>query len=193
MNLNQKRRTKKQILERTPKPLAVPAQPNHTWSFAFMSDTLYTGMRFRALNILDEGVREALNIVVDTSLPAARVVRTLERIKQGRGVPKIIRVDNGPEMTAQVFVDWCADNDIDIAYIEPGKPNQNACIERFNRSYRTEALDPHLFESWAPVREMSWTWMMSYNEERPHDPLGHLPPSEFKRRIAEASSSELCA
>lgn len=82
MNLNQKRRTKKQILERTPKPLAVPAQPNHTWSFAFMSDTLYTGMRFRALNILDEGVREALNIVVDTSLPAARVVRTLERIKR---------------------------------------------------------------------------------------------------------------
>lgn len=192
MNLNQKRRTKKRIPERAPKPLAVPAEPNHTWSFDFMSDTLYSGVRFRVLNILDEGVREALNIVVDTSLPATRVVRTLEQIKQDRGVPKIIRVDNGPEMTAQVFVDWCKDNDVDIAYIEPGKRNQNAYIERFNRSYRTEVLDPHLFESLTQVREMSWAWMMSYNEERPHDSLNHLPPSEFKRRIAEASSLELC-
>lgn len=75
MHLNQKRRTKKRLPERNPVPLAVPAQANYSWTFDFMSDALYNGTRFRVLNILDEGVREALDIVVDTSLPAARVVR----------------------------------------------------------------------------------------------------------------------
>jgi putative transposase len=94
MRLNQKRRTKKRLPERTPSPLDIPAQLNHTWSFDFMSDSLYSGQRYRVLNILDEGVREALDIVVDTSITAQRVVRTLEQIKAERGLPSVIRVDN---------------------------------------------------------------------------------------------------
>ena len=194
MKLNQKRRTKKRLPERTPTPLAVPAQANYSWSFDFMSDALYNGTRFRVLNIIDEGVREALDIVVDTSLPAARLVRTLEQLKAERGLPKMIRVDNGTEMTSYVFTQWCAQHDISICYIEPGKPNQNAYIERFNRSYRAEVLDPHLFSSLSQVRELSWAWMLSYNEERPHESLGNLPPSEFKRQLTtKVSSFELCA
>ncbi|WP_300647342.1 transposase family protein [Paenalcaligenes sp.] len=103
MNLNQKRRTKKRLPERNPAPLTVPAEANYSWTFDFMSDALYNGTRFRVLNILDEGVREALDIVVDTSLPAARVVRVLEQLKAARGLPKMIRVDNGSEMTALLF------------------------------------------------------------------------------------------
>lgn len=184
MNLNQKRRTKKRLPERDPAPLVVPAVANYSWSFDFMSDALYSGTRFRVLNIIDEGLREALDIVVDTSLPAARLVRTLEQLKSERGVPKMIRVDNGSEMTSHAFVEWCATNHVQICYIEPGKPNQNAYIERFNRSYRNEVLDPYLFSSLSQVRELSWAWMISYNEERPHESLGNIPPSEFKRQLA---------
>lgn len=124
MNLNQKRRTKKRLPEREPAPLEVPAESNYSWSFDFMSDALYNGTRFRVLNIIDEGVREALDIVIDTSLPAARVVRALEQLKAERGIPKMIRVDNGSEMTSFAFTQWCEENNITICYyIEPGKPN----------------------------------------------------------------------
>lgn len=174
--------------------MGVPAEVNNTWSFDFMSDTLYSGLRFRVLNIIDEGVREALDIVVDTSITAVRVVRVLEQLKAQRGLPEAIRVDNGPEMTAQIFANWCSENEVKINYIQPGKPNQNAYIERFNRSYRTEVLDPHIFSNLSQVRDISWAWMLSYNEERPHSSLGNIPPAEFKRRIlAENSSLDLCA
>lgn len=194
MKLNQKRRTKRRLPERSPAPLDVPAEINNSWSFDFMSDTLYSGTRFRVLNIIDEGVREALEIVVDTSITAGRVVRVLELLKSQRGVPRSIRVDNGPEMTAQAFADWCRENEVRIDYIQPGKPNQNAYIERFNRTCRTEVLDPHIFSSLSQVRDISWAWLLSYNEERPHRSLGNIPPTEFKRRLlAENSTLELCS
>ncbi len=104
-----------------------------------MSDPIYSGLRYRILNVFDACLREALDIVVDTSLPTVRVVRALEQIKQEQEATKI-RVGTGAEMTTQVFVGWCRKHRIDIASIEPGKPNQNASIERFNRSYRTEVL-----------------------------------------------------
>lgn len=120
MKLNQKWRTKKRLPERIPAPLDVPAQTNYSWSFDFMSDALYNGTSYRVLNIIDEGVREALDIVIDVSLPASRVVRVLDELKSQRGLPKMIRVDNGSEMTSQLFIDWCQANDVEIAYIQPG-------------------------------------------------------------------------
>lgn len=193
MKLNQKRRSKRRLPYREAAPLGTPPVVNNTWSFDFMSDALYSGMRFRILNIIDEGVREALDIVVDTSITAKRVVRTLEQLKAQHGTPESIRVDNGPEMTAQVFADWCRENDVEIKYIQPGKPNQNAYIERFNRSFREEVLDPHIFSTISQVRDLSWAWMLSYNEERPHSSLGNIPPAEFKRRLlGENSSLDLC-
>ncbi|MGQ0541974.1 MAG: IS3 family transposase [Blastocatellia bacterium] len=193
MKLNLKRRRKRRLPFREAAPLGTPPAVNNTWSFDFMSDQLYSGMRFRILNIIDEGVREALDIVVDTSITAKRVVRTLEQLKAQHGVPSAIRVDNGTEMTAQVFADWCNENGVAIKYIQPGKPNQNAYIERFNRSFREEVLDPHIFSTISQVRDISWAWMLSYNEERPHSSLGNIPPAEFKRRLlAENSSLDLC-
>jgi len=124
MGLNQKRRTKKRLPDRPRQPLEVPAQMNHTWSFDFMSDALYCGRRFRVLNVIDEGTRGALEIVADTSLPAARVVRELEQIGSVRGLPRRIRLDNGPEMLAQVFTDWCEENGIALVYIQPGDPTK---------------------------------------------------------------------
>lgn len=189
LGLNLKRKVKKRLPIRARQPLDVPPKPNHTWSMDFMSDTLYTGMRYRTLNILDEGVREALRIEVDTSLPAARVVRILEQLKQERGLPQTIRVDNGPEFIAQSTQEWCTKNHVTLQHIQPGKPNQNAYIERFNRSFREELLDANLFMSLEQVRDMSWAWMLSYNEERPHQSLGNIPPAQFRRQIMQENST----
>jgi len=189
MRLNLPRRTKKRVPVRERQTLEVPEAVNAIWAFDFMSDTLYHGRRFRTLNILDEGVREALDIVIDTSIPGGRVVRTLEQLSRWRGLPAAIRCDNGPEMLSQAFVDWCDENEVEIRYIQPGKPNQNAYIERFNRTYREEVLNAHLFQSLNQVRELTYRWLETYNEIRPHDALGRVPPSVFRRRVEDAEAA----
>ena len=128
LRLNLPRRTKKRLPVRVRQPLVVVPEPNAVWAVDFMSDTLYGGRRFRTLNILDEGVREGLTIEVDTSLPAERVVRVLEQVVAWRGRPQAIRLDNGPELIAEQFMTWCEDRGIELRYIQPGKPDQNACI-----------------------------------------------------------------
>lgn len=188
MRLNLPRRARKRLV-RPGQPLHAPARPNEIWALDFMSDSLYQGRRFRTLNILDEGVREALAIEIDTSLPAVRVVRTLQQLATWRGLPKTIRLDNGPELTAQYFTDWCAEKGIELRHIQPGKPNQNAFIERFNRSYRTEVLNGWLFASLDEVREITHQWIITYNEERPHQALGNLPPTVYRERLLAGLNS----
>lgn len=190
MRLNLKRRAKKRVPPREPQSMEVVAMPNVVWAIDFMSDALYSGRKFRTFNILDEGVREALDIVVDTSIQSARVVRALEQVASWRGYPAAIRCDNGPELLAQVFVDWCKEHGIEPRYIQPGKPNQNAFVERFNRTYRTEVLDAYLFESLEEVRRITENWIKEYNEERSHDAIGRVPPSKYRRQI-EAKVSTL--
>jgi putative transposase len=193
MKLNLPRRTKKRVPSRERQSMDVPAAPNRIWALDFMSDALYHGRRFRVLNVLDEGVREALDIVIDTSIPSGRVVRVLDQLKSWRGLPLAIRCDNGPEILSQAFVDWCRDHEVEIRYIQPGKPNQNAFIERFNRTFRHEVLDAWLFEDLRQAREIAARWMRDYNERRPHEALGRIPPTVFRERYetAELSTSEL--
>jgi putative transposase len=192
LGLNHRRRTKKRLGDRPRQPLDVPAEPNRIWALDFMHDTLYCGRRFRVMNLLDEGVRECLGIEIDTSLPGERVVRVLNEIKRWRGAPDAIRCDNGPELLSEVFRNWCAENAVEILYIQPGKPNQNAYIERFNRTFRSEVLSAYLFDDLSQVREIAWAWLIDYNEERPHDALGKIPPAVFReRKEAENSTFEL--
>jgi putative transposase len=190
MKLNLPRRTKKRVPKRERQSMEVVAMPNVVWGLDFMSDALYGGGRFRTFNILDEGVREALEIVVDTSIPSGRAVRALEAVASVRGYPAAVRCDNGPELLSQLFVDWCAAHGIELRYIQPGKPNQNAFVERFNRTYRTEVLNAYLFETLDEVRSITEDWIREYNEERPHDAIGRIPPSEFRRQV-EAKVSTL--
>lgn len=192
MKLNLPRRKKRRVPVREPQSLDVPAQPNVIWSLDFMSDALYGGRRFRTLNVLDEGVREALKIVIDTSIPSGRLVRELEQRVIWRGRPQAIRCDNGPEICAQAFVDWCRYQGIEIRYIQPGKPNQNAFIERFNKTYRQEVLDAYLFRSLNEVRTLTAEWLRTYYEYRPHESPGRIPPAMFRRNLEpEISSYEL--
>ena len=188
LRLNLPRRTKKRLPVRLRQPLVVIPQANAVWAIDFMSDTLYGGRRFRTLNILDEGVREGLAIEVDTSLPAERVVRVLEQVVAWRGQPQAIRLDNGPEFLAERFITWCAERAIELWHIQPGKPDQNAFIERYNRTYRTEVLNAYVFESLDQVREISAEWLQSYNEERPHEALERLPPARYRAQLEARSS-----
>ena len=147
-----------------------------------MHDTLCGGRRFRTLNVMDEGNREGLAIEIGTSIPSARVVRVMEQLIDLHGRPSSVRLDNGPELTAETFVDWCQRHNIELRYIQPGKPDQNAYIERFNRSDREEVLSAYVFESIEQVRLLTDDWLRTYNEERPHDSLGRVPPLTFLPR-----------
>ena len=189
LGLNHKRRGKRRVPARFREALDTPPIPNCVWAMDFMEDSLYVGRRFRTLNILDEGVREGVHIEIDTSITGERVVRVMEQLEAVRDLPAAIRCDNGPELTSQAFVDWCTDHEIQILYIQPGKPNQNAYIERFNRTYREEVLSSYLFEDLDQVRELTHWWLISYNEQRPHDALGGLTPVEFRAQTeAELST-----
>ena len=190
LKLNRRRRVKKRLATREPMPLMVPLRPNQIWSADFMSDVLYHGMRFRTFNVLDDFNREVLAIEIDTSLSSMRLIRVFEQLIATRGLPDVLRTDNGPEFLGQCFTTWCRDNSILIDYIEPGKPNQNAYIERFNRIYRTKVLDTWLFSHLDEVREITWTWMLEYNEERDHDSLGGMTPFETLEN-AKSSTFEL--
>jgi len=191
LNLNQKRRAKKRIPLRDPKPLSVPEHPNQVWSADFMSDSLYVGKRFRTFNVIDDFNREILAIEIDTSLTGKRLIRVFERLQEERGLPDILRVDNGPEFLSNDFVSWVESVGMTICYIQPGEPNQNAYIERFNRTYRNEVLDLYLFNSLEEVRETTYWWMISYNEQRPHDSLQDLTPIEYLEQKMENSTFDV--
>ena len=142
-----------------------------------MADQLGNGRSFRTLNVLDDFNREGLGIEVDFSLPALRVIRSLQQIIQWRGKPGRIRVDNGPEYTSGTLVEWAEKRGIEIQYIQPGKPQQNAYIERYNRTVRHEWLDQTIFETIEEAQEQATHWLWTYNNDRPNMALGGVTPA----------------
>jgi putative transposase len=179
MKLNIRRRFRKRLPQRIKQSLYQPAGLNEVWSVDFMSDTLWDGRRFRLLNIIDDYNREVLHIESDSSLPTVRLIRVLEYLKEFRGLPQMIRVDNGPEFISHKLDMWCRDNKITLAFIQPGKPMQNGYVERCNGNIRKELLNAYVFTSLQEVREKAEEWRQDYNGLRPHQSLGFVPPAEF--------------
>jgi len=192
LGLNHPRRTKRRLPTRPSLPVFVPEGPNEVWSADFMSDALYHGPRFRTFNIIDDYNREVLAIEIDTSLRAERIIRVLERLKAERELPHMIRVDNGPEFLAQSLQDWGKANRVLIYHIQPGRPTQNAFIERFNRTYRSEVLNLYLFRSLEDVREITSRWIRVYNDLRPHEALQGAAPCTYYKPT-ENSTCQLSA
>ncbi len=172
-------RRKKRLPARVKQPLTVPDGPGICWSMDFTSDALRDGRRFRTFNVIDDFHRAALVLDVDFSLPAERVVRVLDQLVQRHGKPQRLRCDNGPEFIADKLQRFCTRNTIDLAWIEPGKPTQNAYIERFNGSYRRELLDAYIFPTLQHARQLSEQWRQDYNTQRPHQSLGNITPMQF--------------
>jgi len=144
-----------------------------------MSDSLSNGRAIRTLNIMDDYNREALWIEVDTSLPAERVVCVLENLLLWRAAPKQIRMDNCPELISQRLDNCAKQKQIELIHIQPGKPVQNAYIERFNRSFREDVLDAYLFDNLDEVRAITERWLEEYNTIRPHEALQGFSPRQF--------------
>lgn len=192
LKLNLTKRTRKRLPTRVKTPLNVPSTPNQIWSMDFVSDALYNSRRFRCLTIIDDYNREIVDIDVNYSMPAYIVTALLQFQIEQRGKPQVIRVDNGPEFLSYTFIDFCNKNKIEINYIQPGKPTQNAFIERFNRSYRNEILNAYIFHSLEEVKEYTQAWIQHYNYKRPHDSLGKVPPVVYKNNIISQASILTC-
>lgn len=179
LGLNLRVKRKKRLPSRSPKPLTQPKRSNQSWSLDFMSDSFAGGRPFRTLNILDDFNREVVWIEVDTSLPAERVIRVLETAAIGRGLPDQIRMDNGPELISFALRKWAKRRGVKLVHIQPGKPAQNAYIERFNRTFREDILNAYVFQTLDEVRELAESWMEMYNTIRPHEALQGLSPYQF--------------
>ena len=190
MQLNIRRRAKRRLPERVKQPLILPNGTNDTWSLDFVSDSLTDGRKFRILNVMDDYNRESLALEADTSLPALRVIRVLEKIIAARGKPKYLRTDNGPEFISFLLRQWCASNNIGILYIQPGRPMQNAYVERKNGSLRRELLNAYLFDSLREVRIMCEEWRIYYNTQRPHKGLNYLTPAKYADQRYQRSNDE---
>ena len=190
LGLNKIKRRRKRIAARVKQPLIVPIAPNETWSMDFMSDSLMNGRRFRVLNIIDDYNREALRIEPYFSITSQRVISMIERLIIENRKPKAIRVDNGPEFIAGALRDWCNNNDIELKFIQPGRPMQNGYVERFNRSYRQDVLDANLFANLHEVRTLSDEFEEDYNQHRPHKSLGDLSPIEYRLKHAIIQKSD---
>ncbi len=184
MKLNLRVKLKKRLPSREPKPLLQPEAANISWSLDFMSDSLSSGRAFRTLNIIDDFNREILWIEIDTSLPADRVIRTLDMIASWRGYPEQIRMDNGPELISHKLAQWAEAHNVELAFIQPGKPSQNAYVERFNRTFREDVLDAYLFASLQEARDITEEWIEEYNAIRPHEALDNLSPYQYTAKNA---------
>ncbi len=183
MKLNIRRRYRKRLPQRVKQSLYQPQSVNEVWSIDFMNDTLWDGRRFRLLNIIDDYNREVLHIESDLSLPTVRLLRVLEYLKEFRGLPQMIRVDNGPEFISHKLDVWCREHQISLAFIQPGKPMQNAFVERCNGNIRKELLNAYVFTSLTEVRQKTEEWRKDYNTSRPHKSLGYLVGFPFLVRI----------
>ena len=184
LELNLRIKPKKRIVREKPEPLTVPETINECWSMDFMHDSLTDGRSYRLFNVIDDFNREGLGIEVDFSLPAERVIRSLDRIIEWRGKPLSIRCDNGPEYISQALKTWSEKQSIELLYIQTGNPQQNAYVERYNRTVRYDWLNQYLFDSISTVQDFATRWLWTYNNERPNMGLGGITP---KQKLAFAA------
>lgn len=181
LSLRIRRRKKLRCVTRTELPAAT--QPNERWSMDFVQDKLWSGRKFRCLTLMDTFTREGLAVEVDFSLGGERVKAVLERLCAVRGIPKFITVDNGPEFISRVLDEWAYRHGVELAFIRPGKPTDNAYIESFNGKFRYECLSSHYFSTLAEARKIIEDWRIEFNSVRPHRSLKGLTPDQAFRNF----------
>jgi putative transposase len=185
-----KRKRRRRICAQARVLLAAPVKKNETWTMDFLQDALASGRKVRTLSIEDAYTREMLAIEVDTSLPALRVVRVLDRLRQHRGMPVRIVIDNGTEFTSKALDQWAYENKVTLHFITPGRPMENGYIESFHGKFREECLNEHWFLTLDDARETIESWRIDYNQVRPHSALGYLTPEEFATGYANVESTK---
>jgi putative transposase len=180
-----RQRKRKHVAVRRGERLGAVEAPNQRWSLDFVSDALAVGRQIRLLAVVDTCTREALAIEVDTSMPAASVVRVLDRLVTERGKPRQIVLDNGPELTSRALDQWAYEHGVQLCFIDPGKPVQNGYVESFNGRLRDECLNEHWFLSLADARRIVENWRLDYNRQRPHSSLRYHTLEEVHRTFSK--------
>lgn len=173
------KRMKKRVCNNPVNPIIKPATKNEEWAIDFMSDVLSNDKKIRTLNVIDHYHRYCLGINIRHNYPAIRVIETLERLIHEYGAPKKIRTDNGPEFTAKLFQKWLKERNIEWSNIPKARPDQNAIIERFNRTYREDILDANLLRSIEHAQQVTDAWRYDYNYCRPHQSLNYETPGFY--------------
>lgn len=186
--LQLRRKKRKRVAAAPRRAMPIPDRPHKRWSMDFMSDSLRTGQRMRTLNVVDDCTRICTAITVDTSITGERVARTLDEATAVYGQPKGIVVDNGPEFISRVLDEWAYSRGIELHFIQPGKPNQNAFVESFNGKMRDECLNQHAFDDLADARNKIEAWRRDYNACRPHESLGWRSPEEYAASVTSGSA-----
>src|SRR3989338_469329 len=181
-----RRRKKMAAIQRSEAP--APTRVYERWSMDFVSDALSSGRKIRALTMVDDYSRKCHRIEVDTSIGGQRVVRVLNEIAQGEGLPELITIDNGPEFIGKALDAWAYQRGVKLNFIRPGKPVDNSFIESFNGKFRDECLNDHWFTSLDEARRIIEDWRIDYNNERPHTSLDNLTPEEFLAKEREKFS-----
>ena len=179
-------RRKKLVRVGVPQPLL--AGPNEEWSLDFVYDAVAGGGTICVLSVVDNFTRECLALETDTSFGSQRVTRVLDNVIVQRGVPKALRMDNGPQLTSRHFLAWCVERKITTNYIQPGKPVQNGHVESFNGRLRDECLNVNWFRNLFEARRKIAFWRHDYNTARPHSSLAYRTPNEFAARWQRPSS-----
>jgi putative transposase len=192
LELNMRIKPNKRLKREVPAPLAVPEASNGCWSMDFMHDQLSDGRKCRLFNVIDDFNREGLAIDADISLPAERVIRSLEQIIEWRGKPKRLRCDNGPEYISHTLAAWAEKHGIELSFIQPGNPQQNAYIERFNRTVRYDWLSHYIYQTIEELQNRATQWLWTYNNERPHIGIGGTTPiQKLKLEQRKMSTTDL--
>lgn len=187
--LQVRRRRRKKVPAVDRQPLVRPTRPNEVWSADFVFDRTAEGRVLKCLAIVDDATTEAVAVVPARALGGLPVTRVLDRLAIERGLPKMLRTDNGLEFCGRAMLTWAHDRGVTLRLIEPGKPNQNAYIESFNGRLRDECLNEHWFTSLAHAQVVIEAWRREYNEERPKKGLGGLTPAAYAERLIRETST----
>ena len=187
--LQVRRRKRKKVPVGERQPLLRPTAANQVWSMDFVFDRTADGRVIKCLTVVDDATHEAVAIEVERAISGYRLTRVLDRLALSRGLPKVIRTDNGKEFCGKAMVTWAHERGVQLRLIEPGKPNQNAYVESLNGRLRDECLNEHWFTSLLQARSVIETWRREYNEERPKKALGGLTPAAYAKQLAEIGYS----
>lgn len=186
--LQVRRRKRKKVPVCDRQPLLRPLQANEVWSMDFVFDRTADSRVIKCLTVVDDATHEAVAVVPERAIGGEPLTRILDRLWFERGLPRVIRTDNGKEFCGRAMLNWAHQRGVQLRQIQPGKPNQNAYIESFNGRFRDECLNEHWFVSLSHAKTIIEVWCQEYNNERPKKSLGGLTPAAYARQLAQANT-----